>query len=104
MHRVINKTPEEFATDHINGHGWDNRKSNLRIATCSQNQMNKKKQKNNTSGYVGVNWRNDRKKWRALINVNGKRTYLGLFSNKEDADEAYRKRAAVEFGDFFNQG
>jgi hypothetical protein len=88
IHRVITGLYDStYDIDHKNGERsrHDNRKSNLRIATRSQNQMNKCKQKNNTSGTVGVGWHKLSNKWSAYIAVNKKQIHLGLFDRKEDA-------------------
>lgn len=42
--------------DHRNRDPLDNRRENLRIATHSQNQINKKLQKNNSSGCRGITY------------------------------------------------
>src|SRR5712664_2670409 len=54
MHRLILDVSRRKYTDHINGNRLDNRKENLRIVTQSQNQMNRGKQNNNTTGHTGV--------------------------------------------------
>lgn len=61
MHRLIMNTPEKMQTDHINGNKLDNRRNNLRICTQSQNNMNRKISKLNTSGYRGIYWDKDNK-------------------------------------------
>ena len=67
--------------DHINKNSLDNRIENLRILTNQQNQFN-----TNTKGY---RWRKKANKWEAQIRVNGKTKYLGLFTEEEDAHQAY---------------
>lgn len=71
--------------DHINGIKDDNRIVNLRECNQSQNNMNKRRQKNNTSGVVGVYWNKKLMKWQAEIVENKVRHYLGLFTSKEEA-------------------
>jgi hypothetical protein len=75
--------------DHINGVRDDNRISNLRIATHGENQQNRGKQKNNTSGYLGVSWHKHRGKFSAQIQVNGKQKNLGYFDDPDEAHQAY---------------
>ena len=74
--------------DHINGRRDDNRLSNLREATHAHNQQNQRKaQKNNQSGFLGVRFQSNR--WHAYIKVSNKQTYLGSFPAAELAHEAY---------------
>jgi len=90
--------PEEKSVDHIDGDILNNKISNLRLATLSQNQDNRKKNKNNTSGITGVLWLKISKKWRAEIYKDGSQIYLGDFDNK---DEAIAVRIAAEMNPIF---
>lgn len=98
MHRVIMNTPNEMDTDHWDGNGLNNQRDNLRVCTNTQNQANKNKQTNNTSGHKGVFW--NLGKWHAKIGVNGQVVHLGTFSNIEDASRAYDEAAQKYFGEF----
>lgn len=71
--------------DHINGNGSDNRISNLREATVSENAHNMRRNKNNTSGYKGVCFDKVNGKWMAYVKFNGNFINLGRFTTKEDA-------------------
>lgn len=76
--------------DHINGIRTDNRWLNLREASSSMNNQNKRgPQSNNKSGYLGVSWSKHSKKWVAFIKSNGRQRSLGLFETPELAYEAY---------------
>lgn len=100
MHEVICPCPEGMEPDHINGNALDNRDENLRPSTHHQNTMNKPIQPNNTSGFKGVSYRKDRRKWGAYIKFNGKMIHLGRFIDREDAARAYDRKAIELFGDF----
>ena len=56
-------------------------------------QLEVKKWRHNSSGYTGVSYMKNKKKWRAYINLRGKQIHLGLFETKE---EAYEKRKEKE--------
>jgi hypothetical protein len=88
--------------DHVNGDASDNRIANLRPATPSQNGWNRGPQVNNTSGYKGVTrfTRMKTPKWKAEIEVNGKRKHLGLFETAEEASNAYEAAAMEAHGEF----
>ena len=89
MHRVVTSAPPNFLVDHINGEGIDNRRSNLRLCTHGENQMNRDRPKSSTSGYSGVNYHRASGKWQCRVQSNGKRHDLGLFDNKHDAARMY---------------
>jgi len=74
LHRLIMNPPANIQIDHKNLNKLDNRRCNLRICTHSQNGMNRGKQKNNTTGFKGINEdkRRKRKKYRARIGVDKK--------------------------------
>lgn len=84
--------------DHINGDKTDNRICNLREATGSENQRNRSKPKNNTSGFKGVSL--NKGKWMAQIMLNGKRYCLGTFNTPKDASIAYASAAKTMHGKF----
>ena len=86
--------------DHANCQTLDNRRSNLRIATRSQNMTNKPLSRNNKSGFKGVCYSASKKKYIATIRVDGKRLWLGSFVAPTDAHEAYKEAAITHFGAF----
>ena len=85
MHRIIMNAPKGMFVDHINHDTLDNRRSNLRIVTLAENQQNRKgAQRNNKgSGIRGVYPHQG--KWVAAIHINGRKKYLGIFNDIEDA-------------------
>ncbi|EGK12982.1 pathogenesis-related transcriptional factor and ERF protein [Desmospora sp. 8437] len=90
LHRWILDTPEGLVVDHINHDGLDNRRENLRIATKGDNQHNRKgaQRNNKSSGIRGVSWHKKTQKWQAQIKLNGKKIYLGLYKDLNDAKHA----------------
>lgn len=83
--------------DHINSDRTDNRFANLSDKTPTENSRNASRLKNNTSGICGVSWHKKARKWMAVIVVNDRQKYLGLYANIEDA-KAARGRAELEYG------
>jgi len=100
MHQQILKPPKNKQIDHINGNKLDNRRSNLRFASVSQNSYNRGIQKNNTSGFKGVYWHKYKKKWQTYIQANKKLVYLGDYLDKFKAAKVYNKWAIKLHGEF----
>ncbi len=87
--------------DHVNGVRSDNRLSNLRCATKSQNQANRAKSAKNPYP-KGVS--KERSGFRASIASNGQQYFLGRFGTPEEAHRVYMKKARELFGEFASSG
>ena len=98
MQNAIMGVPHGVIVDHIDQNGLNNTRHNLRVCTRAENNYNKGKQKNNTSGFKGVS--RDRRKWCAVIWMNRTRKHLGFFSTPEEAARAYDAAARELHGDF----
>lgn len=86
MHQCIaERLGFRFGADHINRHGWDNQRHNLRDATAKQQVENRGISKNNTSGHKGIGWEDKRSKYRVTIGHNGKHITIGRVAKLEDA-------------------
>ena len=95
---------DKLQVDHINHNGFDNRKSNLRKCTNSQNMANTKIRSNNKSGYKGVkNNSHNPNKWEVALRFNKTNFYIGLFDDKIEAAIAYNKKAKELWGEFAYQ-
>ncbi len=102
LHRVVLNCVKYTPVDHKSGKDTrnDNRKSNLRICTYSQNGMNRNTLSNNTSGVSGVTWHKQKNKWQAYITVNKRQIHLGYFDKFEDAVKARKEAEEKYFGEF----
>lgn len=84
--------------DHINGNRDDNRIANLREASRADNNRNVAMRRDNSSGRKGVTWHKGR--WYAQIQRDGKKIYLGSFTDLDAAANAYRAAEIRLFGQF----
>ncbi len=94
--------PPRGQIDHVNGVRDDNRIVNLREATQSQNNMNRRMRADNRCGFKGVFRQNGR--WRTQITVGRAKVHLGYFDTAEKASRAYADAAAKFYGDFARPG
>jgi len=99
LHRKIMVAERGEIVDHINHNPLDNRKSNLRLCSHSQNIHHTRITSRNTSGYKGVDFVKS-KYWRARIGIKNKVIELGHYSNPEDAALAYNFAALQYHGEF----
>jgi hypothetical protein len=100
LHREIAGTPEGMKTDHCNGDGLDNRRSNLRICTHVENCRNLQRVRAHSSVYKGVSWQDRKRHWKASLRLDGRFVYLGSFMTEEEAVHAYDVAALELFGEF----
>ena len=89
--------------DHISHIRDDNRLVNLRFVTRSDNQRNRSRNSNNTTGVTGVYYDKARRKYKAQIRVDGMNINLGRFVTLEEATEA-RKAADIRYKYNANHG
>lgn len=100
MHRLIMGHHPGMEIDHRDGNGLNNTRSNLRIATHSQNQQNKAAKRGTTSQYKGVGWNKNAGKWAAFIRKDRRNFHLGLFVDEAKAARRYDEAARVMFGEW----
>ena len=90
--------------DHINGDASDNRISNLRVVTSSQNKMNRRRPRNNTSGEAGVFFDRSLNRWRATIAQANCKRRAWYASHKVSAVLAARLIRRTLHGEFARVG
>lgn len=96
FHRLVLSFPKGEQVDHIDGNGLNNTRANLRSCSRRQNRYNSRTNVDNKSGFKGVFWDKNARKYRATIS----KRHLGLFDNAEDAARAYDRAARELFGEF----
>jgi len=101
MHRWIMDAPKDMQVDHINHDRSDNRRSNLRLCTQSENNCNKPSWAGQ-SRYKGVSLRKDspHKPWRAIVYYGGRKHCLGSYKTEEEAALAYNEAARQYQGEY----
>ena len=100
MHRYILNCPKGKDVDHKNHNGLDNRESNIRICTNSQNQQNQRPCRGGSSKYKGVSFRKDTNRWTAHIKNGGKLINLGNYGTEIEAAKIYDAKAQELFGEY----
>lgn len=95
MHRIIMGAKDGQEIDHINGDKLDNRRSNLRFCSRSNNCCNKKIPEGKFRGVIKAGNR-----WRAYYKINGKQVHVGQFATREEAALARDAAAKVAHGEF----
>jgi hypothetical protein len=100
IHRFILGATDGRIVDHANRNTLDNRKTNLRLCTKSENAVNSTRVRGRYGRGVSKDGRGRRRGYRAEIRASGKRLYLGSFATAEEAQEAYRAASIRLHGEF----
>lgn len=101
IHRVILGIHDPAVyVDHEDGNGLNNRRSNIRSCSQTENARNSITPITNSSGYKGVCWHAKHGRWMAQIRANGAKLHLGYFDTREAAYVAYCAAAADLHGEF----
>ncbi len=102
LHRFLMVEPKGLEIDHKDHDSLNNRRSNLRAATRSQNARNMRRNLDGSSRFLGVSRRRDCDRWQAQIKSDGYSIGLGLFKHEEDAAYAYDKMARLIHREYAN--
>lgn len=100
MHRFIMKAKLLQKVNHRNHDTLDNRRNNIRFCTSSQIGMNRRLNRNNTSGYTGVGWCEKKGIWQARLEKDTVRYHLGYFDNLDSAIQARKAAEKKYYGKF----
>jgi hypothetical protein len=90
--------------DHKNRDRTDDRLSNLRLVSATQNLCNASKRSDNTSGVTGVGWSKQKQRWHARLKVDGRVVYSKFFSSLADAERAISSARVEIHGDYACNG
>lgn len=98
LHRILMGVIDkpELEIDHIDHDGLNNKRMNLRLATKAQNTQHARKR----GKYKGVTFNQLEQKYKARIQVKGRRYTIGTFETAEDAAHAYDAKAKQLHGRF----
>lgn len=100
LHRFIVGAPDGLEVDHKNGDGLDCRRSNLRLATRTQNAANRSKQWGTVSRFKGVYLNRKTGKWQAQIWCEKKQFRGRIVETEEEAARDYDRLAVIHAGEF----
>ena len=102
MHKEVLSGPVNTDTDHVNEDKLDSRRSNLRVATKSQNAVNRSSVKVSRSGFKGVHLGNSNRQltWFYEVSFEGKSYREYGFHTPELAARARDLRALELHGEF----
>ena len=105
LHRFLLNANKDLLVDHKDGNGLNNRRSNLRACSQTQNLGNSKIPVTNKTGFKGVYTTENSQKPRTFpfmskIQFQKKHIHIGYYMTAEEAAEAYDRKAKELFGEF----
>lgn len=100
LHNLILPPKTGLTTDHKDQNGLNNRRSNLRYATKSQQSTNRRRKWTSSSAYRGVSWNERSKKWQVILQVEGSLRRFGMYAGEIEAARVADKVARELYGEF----
>lgn len=96
MHRLLTKAPAGLLVDHINHNTLDNRKTNIRLVTTSENNQNllRARSDNHSSSVLGVHRMKRDGSYQVKLRADGILHWVGVFKTKDEAELAAIKARA----------
>jgi len=92
--------PDGYQVDHADCDRRNNKADNLRLADYRQQMANRPRRKDNQTGFKGVSYDYQKRKFCARIREKDRRVNLGWFLSAEEAHAAYCRASAVVHGEF----
>lgn len=96
---VHNKWPDDVI-DHINGNKSDNKITNLRSVTQSQNLINRDFDRKSNYKIGGVYWNKGKNAWMVRITINKKQVYMGLYDDFFEACCVRKSAVNTYYGEY----
>lgn len=100
LHRLLMNPERGLVVDHINGEGLDNRRTNLRVVTVAQNNLNSRVRSDSQTGVKGAYYDKRKGTYYSRIRANDKSMYLGTFKTAEEAAQAYAEASEKYHGEY----
>lgn len=100
LHNLILPPMIGLTVDHIDLDGLNNRRSNLRYATKSEQAVNRRPKSTSTSQYRGVSRHSQTGKWQVILQVNGSLRRFGLYKDEIRAAHVADEVALENYGEF----
>lgn len=102
LHRLITEAGDDVMVDHRDSDGLNNCRSNLRIATRTENRRNSRKKIGGSSRFLGVSIDAARVKAgkKEIWQVSIQKGRIGVFQTEEEAARAYDREAKARYGEF----
>lgn len=98
LHTVVMNAPKGMVVDHIFHRTLDARKSQLRVVTARENNINTRPRSGRSSKYKGVQRDKKTGKWFVQAGPRGQRVFIGGFDSEADAAAAYNNLARSLYG------
>ena len=100
LHKLMIIVDSGYDIDHVNRDKMDCRRCSLRVCSHHNNCFNQSIRANNTSGYIGVSYAKNVRKYESYVHRNGTKHLIGYFTTPQEAALFRDEAAKILFGEF----